>query len=353
MKLVVRIKLLPDRDQKSTLLAYMKSFNEAASHAAREGLENRVFSQPLIHKLCYYSLRNIYKISSQTAIRAIGKAVNCFSRDKTKAPIFKPLGSVTYDERTFSFKGSKISLLSLSGRLLIPYAMSSYLSEKLHTLKGQANLVCRNNQFYLHCISNVFEPPVTKTDKFLGVDFGIVNLATDSLGEVFSGESIERHRQRHEATRRTFQSRGTKSAKRRLKKISGKQTRYQQHANHAISKQIVAKAKTLGLGIAIEDLTSIRERVTVRRKQRSRYENWSFFRLRQYLTYKACLNGILLVVVDPRNTSRTCAECKYCDKGNRKIQDCFLCKSCGHTDNADHNAARNIAARGAINHPHK
>ena len=130
---------------------------------------------------------------------------------------------------------------------------------------------------------------------------------------------------------------------------------FQKQENHRISKQIVAKAKTLGLGIAVEDLRGIRSRVekTVRRKQRSRLSNWSFFQLRTFLTYKAKLAGIPIVAVDPRNTSRTCSVCGHCEEANRKTQDQFLCLFCGHSDNADHNAAINIAARGAVNHPHQ
>jgi transposase len=56
--------------------------------------------------------------------------------------------------------------------------------------------------------------------------------------------------------------------------------------------------------------------------------------------------GIPLVFVDPRNTSRTCSECGHCEKANRKSQAEFVCKHCGHSMNADLNAARNIASLG-------
>lgn len=356
MKLVVRIKLLPDVGQAELLLAYMKIFNAAASHAARVGFEAKVFSQPSIHARCYRELRETYSVSAQTAVRAIGKTVECFAQNKNQQPVFKSLGAVTYDQRNLSFKGiDRVSMTVATGRILVPYVVGEYFKGSLHALKGQVDLVYRDGKFFLHCAVDTPEPPTESVSEFLGVDVGIVNVATDSTGEQFTGEQVEKIRKRSATARKTFQRRGTKSAKRRLKKLSGRQSRFQKQENHRISKRIVAKAKALGLGIAVEDLRGIRSRTekTVRRKQRSKLSNWSFFQLRTFLTYKAKLAGIPIVAVDPRNTSRTCSVCGHCEEANRKSQDQFLCLSCGHSDHADHNAAMNIAARGAVNHPHK
>jgi IS605 OrfB family transposase len=357
MKLVVQIKLLPDAEQAKALLAYMRAFNAAATHAARVGFDARVFSQPSIHARCYHQLRDTYKISSQTAVRAIGKAVECFARDKTQRPVFRQQGAVTYDQRTFSFKGlDHVSLLTLGGRILVPSVVGEYFSDRLHTLKGQADLVYRNGQFFLNCTSDVSEPPTQTVSEFLGVDLGIANIATDSTGERHTGKEVEEHRKRHARARRSFQRKGTPSAKRILRKLSGKQRRYQHHVNHCLSKHIVTKALRLGMGIALENLCGIRTRTekTVRKRQRSRLSNWSFAHLRHCLVYKARLAGVPLVTVNPSNTSRTCFVCGHCSKDNRKSQERFSCLSCGHTDHADHNAARNIGRLGqTVNLPQK
>ncbi len=92
-------------------------------------------------------------------------------------------------------------------------------------------------------------------------------------------------------------------------------------------------------------------RTRVRKAQRARHHSWSFFQLRGFLTYKAILAGVPVVLVDPRNTSRTCHKCGHCEKKNRKSQSEFVCRSCGHSVNADVNGARNIAARGVVNLP--
>ncbi|MFL5666661.1 MAG: zinc ribbon domain-containing protein, partial [Ktedonobacteraceae bacterium] len=86
-----------------------------------------------------------------------------------------------------------------------------------------------------------------------------------------------------------------------------------------------------------------RTEARLRKSQRSRHSSWSFRQLRLFLSYKAALAGVPLHTVDPRNTSRTCSACRHCAKENRKSQASFCCVNCGHTDNADRNAAINIS----------
>jgi putative transposase len=156
---------------------------------------------------------------------------------------------------------------------------------------------------------------------------------------------VERVRTRHQTLRQRLQKRDTKSAKKHLKKLSGKEARFRKNTNHVISKRIVHKAKATRQGIAIEELRHIRQRTerTVRHSQRARHSSWSFWQLRFFLSYKAALAGVPLHTVDPGNTSRTCSECGHCAKANRKSQAAFLCQACGHADNADRNAAINIS----------
>ncbi|RZK68413.1 MAG: transposase, partial [Rhodococcus sp. (in: high G+C Gram-positive bacteria)] len=101
-----------------------------------------------------------------------------------------------------------------------------------------------------------------------------------------------------------------------------------------------------GRGIAIEDLSGIRDRVRLARRQRTQLHSWGYAQLRAQITYKAEMAGVPVAVVDPRNTSRTCSQCGYCDKANRVSQATFRCRHCQWTGHADHNAACNIAALG-------
>ncbi len=89
----------------------------------------------------------------------------------------------------------------------------------------------------------------------------------------------------------------------------------------------------------------------VRRAQRYERHAWAFFQLRAYIACKAAQAGVPVILVDPRNTSRTCSTCGHCEKANRHSQASFRCCRCGFARNADHNAAINIAYRAVVNPP--
>ena len=349
MKLTLQLRLLPNAEQSARLLSTMERVNEAATFAARCGFDSGVFSQPSIHALAYRKIRDQFDLSAQMAVRAIGKAVECFHRDKAVCPFFKPHGAITYDERIFSFKGvDKVSLWALpEGRVIVPLIYGEYQKQRFDRIKGQADLVYRKGKFYLYCAIDLPDTaPIDPTD-FLGVDLGIANIASDSDGKRYSGSEVKSVRHRQKRLRAKLQAKQTRAAKRRLKKLAGKEQRFCRHVNHVISKQIVAEAKRTGRGLAIEELTHIRDRVKARRPQRAVLHSWAFAQLRTFLEYKAALAGVPLFTVDPRNTSRECSQCGHTDKRNRPNQSTFQCRACGHAEHADTNAARVISGRPA------
>jgi IS605 OrfB family transposase len=179
----------------------------------------------------------------------------------------------------------------------------------------------------------------------------MVNLATDSDGEIFQGDPVEAKREQLARRRRELQQVGTKSARKRLHQLAGKQDRFQRHVNHCLSQQLVLKAQRTKRGIALEDLKGINLRTRVRREDRAQRGNWSFDQLGQFIHYKARRDGVRVVEVDPRYTSQRCAVCGHTEKANRRSQAEFLCRSCGHPANADVNAAMNISVKAAVNRP--
>ena len=235
-----------------------------------------------------------------------------------------------------SFKGlTTVSLWAMTGRLLIPFVCGAYQRERQGRIKGQADLVYRQGKFYLLCTIEMPEEAPIEPKDVIGVDLGIVNIATDSTGETFSGAEVQRNRRRRATARKQHQRKGSKRAKRKLKRMAGRQRRFQAHVNHEISKQLVAKAKALGVGIAMEDLEGIRDRVepTVSRRFRRQLGNWGFCQLGRFVEYKAKLAGVPVVKVDPRNSSRICSKCGHCEKGNRPDQATFRCQHCGYSTN--------------------
>ena len=346
MKQTMLLKLAPTEKQHQALLETMHAFNEAANYVASIAFAEKTANKFALQKLVYGELRTTYKLAAQLAIRCISKASEAYKRDKSIQPAFRPEGAIVYDERVMSFKGlTHVSLLTLTGRVLVPFVIGAYQESRLDAMKGQADLILRNSVFYLAVTIDTPTPEPFETDETLGVDLGIINLATDSTGETFSGELVEKNRARHHALRQRLQKRGTKSAKRHLKKLSGQQARFQKNSNHVISKRLAQKAKATGKAIAIEELRHIRSRTEarLRHSQRAKHSNWSFWQLRFFLSYKAALAGVPLHLVDPRNTSRTCSACGHCAKENRRSQSVFCCVECGMTMNADINAAINIS----------
>jgi len=355
MKLTVQIQVLPGENV-VLLLRTMEQFNAAAQYAAQIGVEYGLASAPGIHRRCYYEIRKTYGLSAQMAIRAIGKAVEALRRDKTKCPHFKPHGAITYDERIMSWKGlNHVSLWTMEGRRVMPYVFGQYQAERLGRLKGQADLVYRDGKFYLYATAELPEGVPIIPFEFLGVDLGIVNLATDSDGNIHTGEQVEAVREKHLRIRRSLSKkmgdkrRTRRNARRVMKRIGNREARFRRHQNHCISKSLVANAKSTDRGIALENLKGIGSRTTVRREQRAQHGGWAFFQLRSFIEYKAKLAGVPVVLVDARNTSRTCAECGHCEKANRQSQNKFLCKACGYIAHADVNAAINIAAEASVN----
>jgi len=213
--------------------------------------------------------------------------------------------------------------------------------------KGEADLALIRGKWFLVCTCDVPETEAFRAEDWLGVDLGIVNLATDSDGHSYTGEAVEAARSWYAGRRTVLQSRGSKAAKRRLRKLSGRQRRFQRHENHVIVKALVSTAQRTGRGIALEELRHIRRRVTARRDQRACLHNWSFGQLRAFVAYKAKLAGVPVLYVNPRHTRLGCSCCGVIDKRNRPDQATFSCIECGHTAPADFNAAVNIRSRAA------
>src|SRR6266851_2542372 len=346
MKLTLAIKLAPGPEQHAALLGTLERFNAACNAIAEVAFREHLANKIALQKIVYYDIRARFGLSSQMTVRAIAKVVDAYKRDTTIKPFFRPHGALTYDERIMSWKGpEQVSVLALNGRQLVACRFGPYQQARRDCLRGQADLILRDGAFYLHATLEVADVPTIDVDDFLGVDLGIVNIATDSDATVYAGAGVEQQRRTFAHRRRNLQRRQTRSAKRKLQSLRQKQARFQRDSNHCISKALVRTAKDTARGIALEDLQGIRERVSVRRRQRARHANWAFAQLRTFVQYKAAGVGVPVVLVDPRHTSQTCLACGYVDRANRPSRACFECIVCGFAGPADAVAACVIAAR--------
>ncbi len=299
-KLLIRtISIKLDVDGHAAVLAEtQRRFNAAASWIARVCWDERISNTNTAHHRVYGETRTRFGLGAQLAVCARAKAVEAVKAARTQekqlepddkpitCPEWGPRGAVRYDIRTFRLLAlDRVSLNTVGGRVtcrLLPGKRQHDMLVDPQWQIGGADLVWRGGTYYLNVTQHKDAPEETDTDETLGVDLGIVNLATDSEGQTFTGTKVHEVRMRYHQRRRKLQRIPTRSAKRRLKRLSGREKRFQKDVNHKIAKTLVQKAVHTRKALALEDLTGIRERVTVRRENRYERHSWAFYQLRMF-----------------------------------------------------------------------
>src|SRR5579859_6515634 len=226
-----------------TLAATQRAFNAAASWIATVCWEEGLTNTNTAHHRVYGETRERFGLGAQLAVCARAKAVEAIKAVKAKhketCPTFGPRGSVRYDARTYHVMSlDRVSLNTLDGRIvcrmILGVRQHAMLVDPAWTI-GSADLVWQRGVYYLHITqSQEASGEDAPTEDVLGVDLGIVNLATDSDGQSFSGAQVKHVRNRYHTRRQQLQKVATKSAKRRLKQTSGKERRFQKDTNHCI-----------------------------------------------------------------------------------------------------------------------
>src|SRR4051794_37636879 len=287
MKLILQVQLRPDAETTAKLRATVERFNGAATWLAGVAFEHQTSNKFAIQKTAYAALRAKFGPPADMAIRCISQVCEASKRDKAKQPKFRNQAAVPYSMgKNIGFKGiDRVSLSTLNGRVVVPFLMGKSQAERFGWSKGQCDLVPRTDGkwFLLVTVEVPDGTPVPPSD-FIGVDLGIANIATDSDGGQHSGAATEKVRRKHNLQRKRLGKRNTKGAKKKLKRIAGKEARFKRHENHCISKTIVQSAERSGRGIALEALTQIRSRVKARGGDaRNRRGGWGFAQLGAFI----------------------------------------------------------------------
>lgn len=261
--------------------------------------------------------------------------------------------------RDYSFidNGQTLSINTLGNRTKCTFE-SKHFAEYLDGSwnLGTAKLVELKGLWYLHI-------PVTKTVEdfqkenvrhVVGIDRGLrfLTVSYDEQGktEFVSGKKIATKRHKFLKVRQQLQSKGTKSAKRRLKAISGRENRWMSDINHRISKTLVEKYGKDTLFV-LEDLTGVsfeESNLTRTAKQKYDLRSWAFYQLEQLLTYKAHENRSEVVKVSAKYTSQRCPKCGTIHKDNRDHYKHLYSCQCGYKSNDDRIGAMNIQFLGTM-----
>lgn len=381
VKLVVQVKLLPTPEQASALESTLRACNAAASEVAEVARGIDCYRNYDLRRHTYDGIKADHMLGAQAAQHVIKKVCDAYRtlttnlrngrygkagsnrrrKVETNPVTFRWDAAQPYDARMLSWQhdARTVSIWTTTGRVKnVAFTGSADQLKTVATLPvGESDLVHRDGMWFLYACVEVAEPEPIDPAGFLGVDMGIATIAYDSDGNRHTGTKLNGYRRRQARLRQRLQAKGTQSAKRLLARRRKKEARHAANVNHIIAKTIVTQAARTGRGIAVEELTGIRNRVRLRKPRRVTLASWSFHQLGEYLAYKARRAGVPLVEVDARYTSQTCNRCGHRDKRNRPDQETFACRSCGVVAHADHNAALNIAQRGvegwaAVNPPH-
>ncbi len=351
MQTTVQIKLRTDLSQKTALCETMRVCNAAADQISKVAFETKEFRKFPLQKLVYHGMKADTGLNANHIIRAISKVVQSYKLDKKVCRTFRTAGAIELDKDllTWYVEDQVISLNTLQGRFKIGFLCSLWQKELLQGKKGQSDLIYRDGEFYLNVPVQVQEQPLFDSQGVIGVDLGIVQIATDSEGHQYSGEPVRKVRKKCARLRKLLQPRKTRSARKHLQKARRKESRFVRDVNHVISKKLVQLALIRQKALALETLTGIRGRGNgFNRAMRTELNHWAFHQLKLFVAYKCQRAGVPLFEVDPRYSSQTCSGCGHCERGNRKSQERFECLCCGLKLNADVNAALNLKARAEL-----
>ncbi|HLK57665.1 MAG TPA: transposase [Chthonomonadaceae bacterium] len=351
MQLTTVVKLQTTPQQFAALVQTLRTCNAVCDRISQVAFHTQTFRQYDLHHLTYHNIKAESGLNANHVVRAIAKVADAYKLDRDTLRTFHPLGAVELDKDllTWYVQEQIVSINTLHGRLKMHFLCSAEQKQCLRGKKGQADLLLRDGVFYLSCAFAVDESEPFPPQGVIGVDLGIVNVATDSEGNIHTGEQVQRVRRKYHRLRQLLQPKKTRSARKRLQKARRKESRFVKNENHRISKELVRIAYHRQKALACETLQGIRQRGNgLNRAMRTQLHTWAFHQLKLFLAYKARRAGVPLIEVDPRYSSQTCSTCGHCERANRKSQEWFECLCCGLKLNADYNAALNLKARGEL-----
>ncbi|WP_288298739.1 transposase [uncultured Megasphaera sp.] len=383
----IKLRLYVDDNQIQQLQEMTEQYRQACNFVSQYIFDNDFeLNSNRLNKALYQEVRGTFGLKSQLAQSVFRTATACYKTvkeqlfqhpykykdengkwqriNKTLEWLWKPIvfrrpQADLVRNRDYSFidEGNTLSINTLGKRIKVSYAgehFAEYLDGSWSL--GTGKLVELNGLWYFHV-------PVTKAvEEFskdnvrhvVGIDRGLrfLTVAYDEQGETTfqSGKQILRKRHKFLEVRKQLQSKGTKSAKRALKRISGRENRWMSDVNHQISKTLVEKYGA-GTLFVLEDLTgvSFEERnLSSTAKQNYDKRSWAFYQLEQFLAYKAHENQSEVLKVSAQYTSQRCPKCGAIHKENRHhdIHE-YIC-NCGYRSNDDRIGAMNIQLLGTL-----
>ena len=366
MQRTIRLQLDPSPAQAAALAETSRQFTAVFNAVCAYGWQQNQKNAIELHHALYYPLKADYPaLVSDLHIQARVKATEAlksalslrrkYQREQIEHNVSQPQSSSCpprYNVHTYrvDWERQTVRLSLIGGRQTIRFRVLDYAAKYLGYPSDTADLIEQDGQWWLHMVVTLPAPDVEPTEQVIGVDLGLNRPAVTSNNQFLGQRRWKAVEGRYFRLSRALQKKGSRSAKRHLRKAKRRRSRFRKDADHVLSKQIVTAAEP-GSTIVLEDLKDIRKRskqgrrTTKQRQSKRRMHSWPFASLKSKIEYKAEERGCRVVAVDPRHTSQRCSCCGHTARTNRRSQSVFKCRKCGMDLNADLNAARNIAAK--------
>jgi IS605 OrfB family transposase len=244
---------------------------------------------------------------------------------------------------TLSRRGDLTTFKVIGERIRVLFSLPQWFDNRYANKKLQAGTIqlTKQGKVYINLIYSLkIKPKINESNEIIGIDRGIYNVATTSEGELFTSQDILRIKRQRKYLRKQLQQKGTRSSKRKLQRLSGKEKRFMLNENHKITK-ILANNPNVKTYV-IEDLSKILIQESKGKYCNSLLHNWSFNQFEFQLQYKCYYNQIEVIKVDPSYTSQICS---ICNKKGKRYKSIFTCNHCGLKLHSDINASRNIKSK--------
>jgi IS605 OrfB family transposase len=352
----IRIQLDPNDAQASALAETNRQFTAVFNAVCAYGWQQSEKNGIELHRALYYPLKADYPdlvsdLHIQARVKATEAVKSALALRRAGRKVSGPRSLACpprYNLHTYriDWESRTVRMSLVGGRQTIRVRIPDYSTKYAGYPPDTADLVESDGRWWLHVVVTVPAPSVEPTDHVVGVDLGIVRPAVTSTNRFLGKKAWKAIEGRLFHRKRALQKKGTKSAKRHLKRLRNRQRRFRRDCDHVLSKQIVQSAEP-GATIVLENLKDIRTRMKAKRRTETkrRMHSWSFAQLKGFIAYKAEEWGCTVVAVDPRHTSQTCSCCGHQARNNRRSRGRFVCRVCGYELHADLNAARTIAAK--------
>ena len=353
------ITVFPDLTAKevSSIVETRKQYARAFNMSVDCLVTNNSTSKRFLHKVQYERIKEecpslptgLIQCARDVAVEAVKTWNVKKTKLKQKHPKKAERSTMRYDVRTVTLRGSQLTFSTCDKRVKTIISIPEFFTERYPDSEGWkqkgANIgIDRKGRVFVNLIYECPDYDTFENDGMIvGLDRGVYNIVTTSDGVHYGAKDVRRVKRKYNHVRSELQEKGTRSAKRRLKAISGCEKRFVHDQNHCISKKLANTDGDVYIYV-LEDLSSMnmkRLKGKSNKTMRKWLSAWSYSDLEFKLIYKCQRNGIREEFVDARYTSQKCSVCKTIDKASRKGNR-YVCRHCGNSMHADVNAAINI-----------